>query len=748
MSSSPDVLSRSTGTFVNQFNPRTGANQWMVVNDNYDYQQEIAQSAYADMLHDYDRNRRYHEAIRHVISRLKSAGREVHVLDIGTGTGLLSMMAVQAGADSVLACEAFEPMAKCAENIIKANGMSDQIKVIHKRSTELVIGEDMPRKANVLVAELFDTELIGEGALEVYQHAADHLLTPDAILIPSKARMYIQVLESPFLWSHHSIEPIFESGITIPTEKMLTCHGSPAVFDLQASLLKFVEGDDPLTKDNDRGAARCLLENPLMFHEFNFAPPSSNISLDFTKRLTEINGESIKAIRSGTAHAVLVWWELQMEPSNQIPSITMAPENGGIGGSPGDLRAIPSWREHWMQAVYFPRNCPLPLTAGQPFCIDFAHDDYSMHFDLHSTANYYTLPPVLGRKSASYCNCLAHASWARSRFAQLNHPQFRKLQDHEFVPRIIEEISSLSNSSSIALVVVSEASLLPLYLHRALSSKNVPIFHLDCFVLAKRLMESIYQECNADIKFKTTIDDLMKSLELFVSNATKPAEICILSEPYCNEAFLPWNAIQFWYVYGQIATKYPCRLISPTALRIQAVAMDFDHLWKIRAPVGDNVEGFDLKIFDEMILSAAQTTDATVEPHPLWQYTGKARSNPMCAFELSLTVPPASPEKMNEHKICNLTISLSNPSTVNAVAMWAEWRTLDGSWHPVGGPLRPVEIDQEVDWCKVGPQTGVSFLRCALKNELKKREGSMCKLNVECDFDFYEGEPIFRFSVI
>ena len=161
--------------------------------DEYDCEQEIAQSAYADMLHDFDRNRRYHEAIRHVIAGLKAEGREVHVLDIGCGTGLLSMMAACAGADSVVACEAFGPVANCAQRIIIANGLVDKIKLVHKHSTDLVVGIDMPRKANVLVAELFDTELIGEGALMVYRHAADNLLTPDAIPIPCKAKMYLQV---------------------------------------------------------------------------------------------------------------------------------------------------------------------------------------------------------------------------------------------------------------------------------------------------------------------------------------------------------------------------------------------------------------------------------------------------------------------------------------------------------------------------------------------------------------------------
>lgn len=271
--------------FVNRFNPITGTMQWVIESGNYDYEQEIAQSGYADMLHDNDRNLRYHEALRHVIKSIKSAGREAHVLDIGTGTGILSMMAVQAGADSVVACEAFDPVARCAENILKANNFSDKVRVIHKRSTDLVVGEDLPRRANVLVAELFDTELIGEGALEVYKHAADHLLTPDATLIPCKARMYLQILESPFLWSHHSLEPLSGVETGFPTKSMLSCHGSPAVFDLQASMLKFIEGDDPIIKDEDRGAVRFLLEKPLMFHEFIFSPPSSNISFKGEKRI-------------------------------------------------------------------------------------------------------------------------------------------------------------------------------------------------------------------------------------------------------------------------------------------------------------------------------------------------------------------------------------------------------------------------------------------------------------------------------
>ena len=35
---------------------------------------------------------------------------------------------------------------------------------------------DLPCRANILVTELFDTELIGEGALPSYEHAHKHLV--------------------------------------------------------------------------------------------------------------------------------------------------------------------------------------------------------------------------------------------------------------------------------------------------------------------------------------------------------------------------------------------------------------------------------------------------------------------------------------------------------------------------------------------------------------------------------------------
>lgn len=58
------------------------------------------------------------QAVRTFISK---RGRPPVVLDIGCGTGLLSMLAVRAGAKEVYGCELYEPLALVAREIAELN---------------------------------------------------------------------------------------------------------------------------------------------------------------------------------------------------------------------------------------------------------------------------------------------------------------------------------------------------------------------------------------------------------------------------------------------------------------------------------------------------------------------------------------------------------------------------------------------------------------------------------------------------
>lgn len=67
-----------------------------------------------------------------------------------------------------------------------------RVKLIAKNSKQITVGHnlDMSRKANILVTEIFDTELIGEGCIASLNHAKAHLLTVMELLLTIVISLY------------------------------------------------------------------------------------------------------------------------------------------------------------------------------------------------------------------------------------------------------------------------------------------------------------------------------------------------------------------------------------------------------------------------------------------------------------------------------------------------------------------------------------------------------------------------------
>jgi hypothetical protein len=108
------------------------------------------------MLRDDARNEAYRDGISRAIRELerRHGAGAARVLDIGTGSGLLAMMACDAGAGAVTACECFSPVARCAALCIADNGLSGAITLVPRASTEMT-QQDMrdARRAHLLVRE-------------------------------------------------------------------------------------------------------------------------------------------------------------------------------------------------------------------------------------------------------------------------------------------------------------------------------------------------------------------------------------------------------------------------------------------------------------------------------------------------------------------------------------------------------------------------------------------------------------------
>lgn len=151
------------------------------------------------MMNDLPRNSLYDEAIRRV-----APGKTV--LDIGTGAGLLAMMAARSGAKWVTTCEAVPWISAKASEVVAANGLSDRIKLVAKRSNELQVGTDLPERAQVLVQEIFGTMVLNENVIPAIAHAQTNLLRPDAILVPKAASARAYLAGGPLLERHFFVD--------------------------------------------------------------------------------------------------------------------------------------------------------------------------------------------------------------------------------------------------------------------------------------------------------------------------------------------------------------------------------------------------------------------------------------------------------------------------------------------------------------------------------------------------------------
>ncbi len=269
------------------------------------------------MMNDPARNEAYDRAIGRAVRE------RMLVLDVGTGSGLLAMMAARAGAGHVFACEENPLLAEKAVEIVRRNGLGDRITVIPKNSVDLKVGVDLPRRMDLLVTETFDAGLLGEGALPVIDHARRHLLVEDPSIIPRGATVFAALVESEEL-------------------RAMTSVGRVCGFDLGAfeEFAALFHGAMRFDRVNHR-----LLTGPFEVFSFDL--------LGVLEREREAY-IPVAVAEDGVCHAVLLWFRLRLDDEYGVDT--------AVGGS----------AKSWGQAVQtFSR--PVRLTRGDEITLHARH---------------------------------------------------------------------------------------------------------------------------------------------------------------------------------------------------------------------------------------------------------------------------------------------------------------------------------------------------------------------------------------
>ncbi|KAL1807363.1 hypothetical protein ACET3Z_024353 [Daucus carota] len=159
-----------------------------------------------NMLQDYVRTSSYYAAV--IENRVDFAGQVV--VDVGAGSGILSLFAAQAGEKHVYAVEASE-MADYARKLIAENPLlSQKIKLVVKGKVEDV---ECPEKADILISEPMGklsnrmvclTLLINERMLESYVIARDRFLFSNGKMFPTLGSLMGTLFFQPLFWQQQN----------------------------------------------------------------------------------------------------------------------------------------------------------------------------------------------------------------------------------------------------------------------------------------------------------------------------------------------------------------------------------------------------------------------------------------------------------------------------------------------------------------------------------------------------------------
>ena len=140
---------------------------------------------YQAMLADPVRMTRYRAAIQAVVRPGDT------VADLGTGTGVLAMMAAQCGASCVYAVEQRPRSLWMAEKLIRANGLEGRVRLIEGDAREVDLGTPIDVILNELIGDFGTDERIAEC---VDAFARRHLV-PGGTILPRQIRTWLVPVE-------------------------------------------------------------------------------------------------------------------------------------------------------------------------------------------------------------------------------------------------------------------------------------------------------------------------------------------------------------------------------------------------------------------------------------------------------------------------------------------------------------------------------------------------------------------------
>ncbi|KAH8695523.1 protein arginine methyltransferase RmtB [Talaromyces proteolyticus] len=259
------------------------------------------------------------------------------VLDVGCGTGILSMFCAKAGAKTVIAVDNSNIIQKARENVYK-NGFADIIHCVRGKIEEVTL--PVP-KVDIIVSEWMGYGLLFEAMLDSVLWARDHYLNPGGLMVPSHTTLRIApYVDSDFVDSH------------------VTFWKSVYGFDMSAMLTNIYDEAIVTTTKPEHVAGDSAVFLPLPLHTITVD------ELTFLKNFEVTLKEDIDALDGWN-----IWFDTFFMPSpstkfdnNAVPSVMK--KEGFVAFTTGPFGT----ETHWQQCVLLADHSEtkaVPLKKGQ-----------------------------------------------------------------------------------------------------------------------------------------------------------------------------------------------------------------------------------------------------------------------------------------------------------------------------------------------------------------------------------------------
>jgi len=256
------------------------------------------------------------------------------------------MYAARAGAGKVVAVEATSTMAKVAQVVTRKHGFGRAVDVVNAFSHDVVVrggggggggaagggSATIGTAADVLVAEIFDYQLLGERALTTFADAfARGLVKKDAVVVPARATVWAQLVN---LHDRSNVAIDVGGGGGGGSHHSVNLD----VWDTYQRELLQPSWQGVRLEEH---AADVALTAPFKAAEFDFSAsqPPQKLAAP-CQRVATVTG-----LRDGSWNAVVYWYHLHLD------------DEAVVSTGPGASRA-------WTQALQY-MTTPLPIRRGE-----------------------------------------------------------------------------------------------------------------------------------------------------------------------------------------------------------------------------------------------------------------------------------------------------------------------------------------------------------------------------------------------